>query len=71
MRDFLLWLGTRIAFVLAVTFDLLVLMMAGAGKTDVSTAAKAAVVALLSVICWVAGALCWVYNKPKEKMQDA
>jgi hypothetical protein len=71
MRKFWMWAATRVAFVLAVTFDLLVLMMAGAGKTDVSTAGKALVVALLSAVCWVAGALCWVYNKPKEKMHDA
>lgn len=64
MKKFLLWAGTRCAFTLAVTFDLLVLMMAGAGKTDVSVATKAVVVAVLSLVCWVAGAVCWVVQRP-------
>lgn len=64
MRSFLPWIGTRVFLVLAVTFDLLVLMMAGAGKTDVSTAVKAATVAGLSLLCWVAGAMCWIVQRP-------
>lgn len=72
MRDFLLlWAGTRVFLVLAVTFTILVIAMSGVGRTDVTFAIKAVAVAGLSTLCWVAGALCWMFDKPKEKMQDA
>lgn len=62
MRGFLLWAGTRVFLVLAVTFALLVGGMAGAGKADVSVALQAALVAGLSLLCWVAGAACYLVS---------
>lgn len=64
MRDFLLWAGTRVFLVLAVTFTLLVGGLAGAGKTDVGIALQAALIAGLSLVCWVAAALCWLVQRP-------
>lgn len=62
MRDFLLWLGTRVSLVLAVTFTLIVGFLSGAGKTDVTTAFQAVLIAGLSVLCWVAGAACYLVD---------
>jgi hypothetical protein len=63
MRNFLAWLGTRVFLVLAVTFTLLVGGLAGAGKTDVGVALQAAVIAGLSLLCWVAAAGCYVVQR--------
>lgn len=63
MRKFLLWVGTRVFLVLAVTFMLLVGGLAGAGKTDVGIALQAAIVAGLSLLCWVAAAGCYLVQR--------
>ena len=62
MPNFLLWLGTRIFLVLALTFTLLVIAMSGAGRTDVGIAVQAATVAGLSALCWCAGAACYLVS---------
>lgn len=62
MRNFLLWLGTRMFMVLAVTFTLLVGFLAGAGKADVTVALQAVMVAGLSLLCWAAGAACYLVD---------
>lgn len=66
MANFLAWLGTRVFLVLAVTFAILVGGMAGAGKTDINFALQAALVAGLSLLCWVAAAACYLVPRLKE-----
>lgn len=66
MRDFLLWLGTRIFLVLAVSFAMTVGGLCGLGKPDFPFAGQILAVVGLSVLCWGAGAVCYLVRRPSS-----
>jgi hypothetical protein len=65
-RNFLLWLGTRIFLVLALTFSMTAAGLCGLGKPDFPVAGQILAVVGISVLAWCAGAACYLVRRPNS-----